>query len=132
MIIPDSKIKFICGLSNGESLVEGKGILSNETGGDSPWWKLQKYIKDNNLTINSFGLWVGDRHYNLPSNSPKFKGEVPISYNCYRKIATDALSGEEVKEHYICAEAKYPTYKVQLWIDELDDNKCWLNILPIS
>lgn len=129
MELPESNVKFVCGLSNGESLVEGKGILAIVKGEDSPWWKLQKYIKDNSLTVNSFGLWTGDRHYNLPSKTPKFGGEIPVSYNCYRKVATDSMVGEEIKEHYVCAEAIYPDHKVQLWIDELDTNKMWLNFL---
>jgi hypothetical protein len=61
MELPESNVKFVCGLSNGESLVEGKGILAIVKGEDSPWWKLQKYLKERDLTINSFGLWTGDR-----------------------------------------------------------------------
>ena len=128
MTIPESKIQFVCGLSNGETLVEGKGVLSKVEGEDSPWWKLQNYLKENNLTINSFNLWVGDRHYNLPSVNPKFGGETPKAYNCFRKYASDGVSGVENVEHYICAEAIYEDFTVQLWIDEQDTNKMWCNI----
>ena len=130
MEVPESKIQFVCGLSNGESLVEGRGKLARIPGEDSPWHKLQNYLKDNNLTINSFNLWVGDRHYNLPSVNPKFKGLVPKAYNCFRKMAYDAMAGgNENAEHYICAEAIYEDYKLQIWIDEQDTNKSWINIV---
>ena len=128
MKIPESKIKFICGLSNGETLIEGKGVLSKVKGGLSPWWKLQEYLKDKDLKIHSFNLWIGDRHYNLPSFKPKFGGEVPIAYNCFRKMASNVMGGDESVEHYICAEAIYEDYKVQIWIDEVDQNKMWINI----
>ena len=131
MELPESNVKFVCGLSNGESLVEGKGILAIVKGEDSPWWKLQKYLKERDLTINSFGLWTGDRHYNLPSKTTKFSGEIPISYNCFRKVSTDALIGGELKEHYVCAEAIYDNYKIQLWIDELEGLKSWVNIVNL-
>ena len=133
MQIPESKIQFVCGLSNGESLIEGKGILSIIKGEDSPWNKLQKYIKNSNLIINSFNLWVGDRHFNLPSINPKFGGKSPVSYNCFRKLGFDAVTGaEEIKENYICAEAIYDTYKIQIWIDEQDTNKSWINIVEVN
>lgn len=129
MEIPESKIKYICGLSNGETLTEGKGVLVKKKGEPSSWWKLQDYLKENDLTIHSFNLWVGDRHYNLPSISPKFGGEIPLSYNCYRKYAGDVLVGSGNVEHYICAEAIYEDYKVQVWIDEQDYNKAWVNVV---
>jgi hypothetical protein len=130
--LPESHIRFVAGLSNGETLVEGRGKLERVDGGLAPWHKLQAYIKENNLTINSFGLWIGDRHYNLPSMKPKFGGEIPLGYHCSRKFSADAsLVGGSV-EHpsiYICAEAIYEDYKVQLWIDEQDDNKVWVNLV---
>lgn len=127
MEIPKSNVKFVCGLSNGETLVEGRGVL--ETNGEnSSWWKLQDYIKERNLSIQSFGLWTGDRHYNLPSVSPKFRGQAPISYNCFRRYSQSILMGQGNVEHYICAEAIYEGYKLQIWIDEQDTNKMWCNI----
>lgn len=128
-MIPESKIKFVCGLSNGEDLVEGKGVLSIVPGEDSPWWKLQKYIKDNDLKITSFYLAYGDRHFVLPSISPKFGGESPLSYNCYRRYEGDVLGSGDNYEHYCVAEALYPTFKVQLWVDEREGMKSWINIV---
>ena len=130
MEIPKSNIQFVCGLSNGESLVEGKGILSQIKGEDSPWNKLQNYLKERDLKITSLNLWVGDRHYNLPSVNPKFGGLIPESFNCYRKYSSDMGAGNKnIVEHYICAEAIYPAYTVQLWINEQDTNKSWVNII---
>lgn len=131
-MIPESKIKFVCGLSNGEDLVEGKGILSKVEGEDSPWWKLQEYIKENQLSINSFYLSLGDRHFVLPSIKPKFGGESPIGYNCFRKYSGDVLGTGHDFEHYAVAEAIYEDYKVQLWVDEKEGEKSWVNIMSTT
>lgn len=128
-MIPDSKTRFVCGLSNGEDLTEGKGILEITPGEDSPWWKLQSYIKENNLKITSFYITYGDRHFILPSISPKFGGEPPIDYNCFRRYSGDVLGTGDKYEHYIVAEAFYPDYKVQLWVDEKGVEKSWVNII---
>jgi len=131
LTIENTGSKWIAGLSNGETLVEGKDKVAHIKGEDSPWWKLQKYIKENKLTIHSFGIWVGDKHFNLPSIKPKFEGEVPLSYNCFRKVVSDVFTGENdtLKESYICAEAIYKDYKVQVWVDEKDTNKSWVNLI---
>lgn len=117
--------RWVAGLSNGETLIEGKGICIHDDTASS-WTRLQNYLKDNKLIITSFGLWVGDRHFNLPSNKPKFGGIAPLSYNCYRTWS-GVIGGS--KEEYICAEANYMDYKVQLFIDLDDNNKSWLNVI---
>lgn len=126
--LPDSKIKWVAGLSNGVTLVEGEGIVSNIPGEDSAWHKLQKYIKDNNLTVNSFYLSLGDKHFNLPSVKPKFGGMVPITYNCFRYVDTD-FATTTLYGLFKCAEAVYSDFKVQLYINEMDTNKSWVNIV---
>ena len=128
MKIPESEIKWIAGLSNGETLVEGKGKVARIKGEDSPWLKLQAYLKESGLKIHSFGLWINDRHYNLPSILPKFGGEVPLEYNCFRRYAEDSMCGGGNIEHYICAEAVYEKYRMQLWINENDHGKCWIDL----
>lgn len=129
MNISESKIKWIAGLSNGETLREGVGITSYIPGQKSPWWKLQDYLKDNSLTINSFYLSYKTRHYHLPSIEPKFGGKKPNSYNCFRKVRTDSLTGSsDNDELYICAEAIYDDYRLQLWIDEKNVNKVWVEV----
>lgn len=131
MKLPESKIKFVVGLSNGESLIEGEGLLVKE--GDSPWWKLQKYIKENDLEIRSMSLVsktkVGNRHYNLPNEKGKFSGLAPLGFNCFRHYASDGLSGDPSVEHYCVAEAFYQKFKVQLWVSEADPDKSWVNIV---
>ena len=122
--------KWVAGLSNGETLTEGQGLVTPDKESSS-WAKLQKYLLDNHLTINSFSLRVGDSHFNLPSNRPKFEGLVPLRYNCFRKFAGDTLGTGSDVEEYICAEAIYDTYKIQQWVDLRDHLKSWINILPI-
>jgi hypothetical protein len=132
MKIPESKTKWIAGLSDGTTVFEGKGIASKVAGEDSPWLKLQKHLKDNSLSINSLNIWIGDRHYNLPSNKPKFGGLVPNGYNFFRRFASDVMAGEENVEHYICIEAIYDSFKVQTYVDEIDNNKSWINIVEVA
>jgi len=124
----NTSVRWVAGLSNGETLVEGKGIVEQVKGEDSPWLKLQNYLKENDLTIQSLGLWADDRHFNLPSSKPKFGGQIPIGYNYSRVYRGDALSGNENSEHYIFVEAIYPGYKVQLWVDLMDTSKSWINV----
>ena len=132
-MIPEEKVKFVVGLSNGENLTEGKGILSKVAGEDSPWWKLQKYLKDNGLKITSMSLYcktkVGNRHYHLPNEKNKFNGEIPIGYNCFRLFSGDVLGTGQDYEHYTCMEAIYPEFKVQLYVSEKDPDKCHVNIV---
>jgi len=130
MKLKESKLNWIAGLSNGETLIEGEGVVSRIDGELSPWWKLQAYLKEKDLTINSFYLARGGRHFNLPSINPKFGGEKPVGYNCFRRVRSDGLAGDTSNdEFYTCAEAIYEDFTVQLWIDEQDTNKSWVNII---
>ena len=135
MVLPESKIKFKVGLSNGENLIENEGILLKVKGEDSPWWKLQKYLEDNDLEIRSMSLVsktdVGNRHYNLPNEKNKFNGLVPLGFNCFRHYSSDVVVGEGNVEHYAVAEAIYPKFKVQLIVSEVDNDKCWVNIVNL-
>lgn len=128
MKIENTSSRWVAGLSNGETVVEGKGIAERIEGQDSPWWKLQTYLEQNNLQITSLGIWINDRHYNLPSNKPKFGGEIPLRYNFFRKVSVDYLTGSDDYEHYICVEAIYDTYKIQMYVDENDTNKMWISV----
>lgn len=127
-----SKIQWIVGLSNGETLIENEGVVSYIAGELSPWHKLQKYIKENELAITSLSLVsktsVGNRHYNLPNSSQKFGGMVPVSYNCCTYVDTDFLSNK-LYGLYKVAEAIYEDFKVQLYVSELDADKSWINIV---
>jgi len=135
-MLPEEKVKFVVGLSNGEHLTEGEGVLSKVRGEDSPWWKLQHYLEDNDLEIRSMSLYsktkVGNRHYHLPNENNKFKGEVPKAYNCFRRYSGDVLVNNARYEHYTVMEAIYDDYKVQLWVSEIDNDKCWVNMIIID
>lgn len=135
-MLPKEKVKFVVGLSNGEVLTEGKGILEKVPGEDSPWWKLQKYLLQNKLEIKSMSLYsktkTGNRHYHLPNEANKFNGEVPIAYNCFRMYAGDVLVNNARYEHYTVMEAHYEDYKVQLWVSEIDPDKCWVNLVKLE
>jgi hypothetical protein len=132
-MIPKEKVRFTVGLSNGEILTEGEGILARIPGEDSPWWKLQHYLVEKDLKITSMSLYskteIGNRHYHLPNDTNKFDGEIPIGYNCFRKYSGDVLVGSGHYEHYTCMEAFYKDFKVQLWVSEKDPDKCWVNIV---
>jgi len=133
MELPEAKVNFIVGLSNGESLMEGEGILAKIAGELSPWHKLENYLQEKDLSIKSLSLIskteVGNRHYHLPNEKGKFGGEVPIGYRCFRRGAIDGLMSEQSYELYTCAEAIYQDYKVQLYVSEIDPDKCWVNIV---
>jgi len=133
MVLPENKIQFVVGLSNGENLIEGEGILSIIEGEDSPWKKLQKYLKDKDLEIRSMSLYskteVGNRHYHLPTQTPKFKGEAPSGFKFFRWGAMEGLTRQELVEHYAVAEGIFEDYKVQLWVSELDPDKMWVNLV---
>jgi len=134
-MLPVEKVKFVVGLSNGEILTEGKGILEKD-GTLSPWHKLQAYLKDNDLEIRSMSLYsktkIGNRHYHLPNENNKFKGEVPKAYNCFRRYSGDVLVNNARYEHYTVMEAIYDDYKVQLWVSETDPDKCWVNLVKLE
>lgn len=117
--------RWVAGLSNGETLKENEGKCYADQNLSS-WARLQQYIKENNLAITSFGLWVGDRHFNLPSNKPKFGGVAPLSYDCHR--TWEGNMGEHGME-YIRAEAKYVGFTIQLFVDLNDTNKSWINVI---
>lgn len=126
MTLPEPNTKWVAGLSNGETIVEGVGVAEKKKGELSPFLKLQEYIKEKSLTIQSLNIWVGGKHFNIPSANYRFDSEVPIRHNFFRRFASDA-GGENV-QHFACVEAIYPEYKLQLWVDENDTNKVWIAI----
>ena len=120
-------IRWVVGLSSGDTLVEDRGIVTSDAM-ESSWDKLQKHLQLNNLTITSMGLWVGDKHFDLPSNDPKSGGIAPISYNCFR-YHEDVMGFEEDIVDYIHADAIYENFTIQLWVNMADTNKCWVNFV---
>lgn len=131
--LKEERVKFVCGLSNGETLIEGQGVLSKD-GTDSPWWKLQKYLKNNNAEITSMSLVsktpVGNRHYHLPNGIHKFTGIeslTPKGYSFFRR--GESVNGNTLSGQYAVIEADYGEYKVQLWVSEIDPDKSWVNLV---
>lgn len=136
-------VKFKVSLSNGETFYEGKAPFEEIKGELSPFQRLIQYTVRNKCEITSLSLYVEKdgktRTFNLPSagKNPKFKEftvqkEKPIDFQVYRKLAQDFnivdknITGSEVVEWYTVAEAIYPTYRLQLWVDEVNPDNCWV------
>jgi hypothetical protein len=137
----DSKhnVLFQVSLSNGETFFEGKGEYQEIPGQLSPWQRLNKYLAENKLFITSLSLYTKDgRTFNLPSagKCPRFKffaeAQKPIDFNFFRAISREmTFIGQEAKEveisdWFTVAEAIYPDYKLQLWVDENNTRNSWV------
>lgn len=129
-------ILFKASLSNGETLIEDKGILRGDANG-SPWVKLQQYVADNGLTITSLSLFTKDgRTFNLPSmaENPRFKaaqGAQPVSYMVKRNMAANISRGGETmaSELFTVGVANYDGYRLEIWVDENNPRNSWSLIL---
>lgn len=134
------RLKWKVGLSDGNNYIEGIAPFDTVSGELSPWLKLQKYIKENNLTIKSLSLIElfpdarKNRTYNLPSagKNPKFRAfdiaSKPIDYKFFRMVAGDVTSNNNTKidTEFAVVEAIYETYSLQLWVDERNTRNCWV------
>jgi hypothetical protein len=127
-------VKWKISLSNGETFYEGKGKFKDISGLKSPFQRLLDYTLDTKTYITSLSLYTDDgKSFNLPSagKRPQFKEfsnlEKPLDYNICRKI-TRKISriGFETDEWFTVAEAIYPKYKLQLWVDEKNPKNCWV------
>lgn len=131
------KVKWQVSLSNGETFFEGKGKFISVSGELSPWQKLGQYLKDNNLSITSLGLYTDfGQHFNLPAmgNNPKFKEFkdilIPSEYKMHRKLSGEMVKGRTViKDWFTVIEAIYPDYKLQIWVDEKNIKNLWSLII---
>lgn len=139
------QVGFYAGLSNGETIYEGKGDwIDYQDGRSSPWQRLQTYLAENKVEIRSFGLYVFDageqypRTFNLPSlraNPEKirpnhaiaFNAPRPFDYHFFRGLTRkQGSSGEmEPESLYTVAEAIYQGAKMQIWVDEANTKNCW-------
>jgi len=137
-------VKFQVSLSNGETFFEGKGQFKEIAGEKSPFQKLIDYLVDHKVEITSLALYTDEgRKFNLPHAgknpkfSPQIKGEflLPIDFNLFRYVEQDmkATGGKTTDRKtvtlFTVAEAIYPDYKVQLWVDEHNHNNCRVLIL---
>lgn len=131
-------------LSNGETFFEGKGKFAEIPNEPSPWQKLIRYTAENRVLITSLSLITTDnRTFNLPSagKSPKFREfsllEAPIDYQVSRHIAREhdyndgKISGSETTDWFTVAEAIYPDYKLQVWVDEKNTKNSWVLVVKI-
>lgn len=140
---PENTCKWVAGLSNGETIIEGVGRFSEKEGELSSWQQLQSYIVKEDLRINSLKVRVyaesGNRDFNLPSNNPKFNGEVPIDFNCERLIRSSisnskfvaqnyTIKEEDITQKYIKIQAIFPSFIVSLLVDEFDTNQSWISV----
>lgn len=134
-------------LSNGETFYEGKGNYTQIKGELSPWNRLLKYTTENKLLITSLSLYTQDktekhpRTFNLPSagNQPKFKpfqqAEKPLDFRYGHYLAQDhkVMNNQVVESKatgwFAVIEAIYPTYKLQLWVDENNTRNTWVLVL---
>lgn len=133
----NSNVKWVCSLSNGQTLYEGKGDY--QEGGLSPWLKLKKYLEENReVFITSLSLYTDEGHrWNLPSagKQPKFreleKCEKPLKYTFFRKAGMDMDmgGGNRETERYAVIEASYKDYKIQVWVREEKPHASWSLIL---
>jgi len=129
----DHTCKWVVGLSNGETIIENMDRFLDIEGEPSSWQKLQTYLIQNNLQINSIKIrvysYTGNRDYNLPSTKPKFNSSIPIDYNYGRKVGIQINSIGEIvstEQKHIFIEAIYPEGNVRLYVDELNPVNCWV------
>lgn len=124
-------VLFRASLSNGETITEDRNITGDETG--SPWTKLVRYARDNNLTITSLALITpAGQTFNLPSagNNPKFKTAEtakPIGYAVKRTISRNLREdgSAEIDDHFTIATAQFETHQIEIWVDEKNPRNSW-------
>ena len=129
-------------LSNGETFYENKGIFVLIPGELSPWKRLLNYIVEHKVEITSLSLFTKDgRTFNLPSagKNPKFApfalAEKPIDYIFNRYLAREhevvdmKVVKTEATDWFAVIEAIYPTYKLQLWVDENNTRNSWVLVV---
>lgn len=135
------RVKWTVSLSNGETFFEGLGKFADIPNEPSPWQRLIAYTINKKAEITSLALFVGqdpkERHYyHIPSvNNPRFKEfdalHKPLDYNVCRKMSRNIYGPQvTVTGWYTVAEAFYTTYKLQIWVDEMNPKNCWVLSIP--
>ncbi len=126
------RARWVAGLSNGETIMEGKGNFTEIKGRLSPWRRLDQYMMIKKVKMTSLSIHMDGRIYNLPSLNTENGGEQILSYNHYRRIIGDiSESGDtKLRKQYIGIEAVYKKYKLQILVDESGKNKsAWTNLI---
>ena len=139
----DVKARWLASLSDGSTAIEGVPPFDTIKGEDKSWPKLQKHLKDNNLTITGMRIQVTKdneavRTYVLPSIMPegakgKFRAKKyvsPLRYTVNR-IAEGRLSdgsGEIlITRTYLEVAAIYGLGGIlSIMVDELDGTDCYI------
>jgi len=141
------QVKWQVGLSNGETFFEGKGNFDYIDGAPSPWLRLFDYLAEKKCRITSLSLFTDTgQRWNLPSagNRPKFKAfyeaEVPVDFNCFRKLGEDKKGireGNELtvtetvsQDLFTVAQAEFENYFLEVWVNEANTKHAWTLILP--
>lgn len=132
-------VRFRVSLSNGDTLVEDKGILEEHDGELSAWNKLIKYRAEKKAKITSLSLFTEKgQTFNLPSSgrTPKFRAfdlaEQPFDYLMERKIGRNiAIADRKIKkvqisDHFTCAVALYKNFRLEIWVDEENPRNSWV------
>ncbi len=119
------------GLSNGDTIFEGKVGFEVIAGEVSPWQRLLNFLEMTGLEITSIQIKKHGNMYSLPSKVPKFGGEIPERYSYFRRAIVDINKENVVNTyHYMCVEAHYSDYVLQLWVDENRQSKgSWVTIV---
>lgn len=131
-------VKWYVSLSNGETFFEGKGDFRDFANMKSPWQRLIDYLIDHKVEITSLGLYTNSgKRFNLASagSSPKFKNfenaKKPIDYQVERSVAREmSMAGGDAKvvDFYTVARAIYPTYELQLWVNNFNPDISWVYV----
>lgn len=131
--------KWIASLSDGATFIEGVGNWWGDTTQHSPWFKLQKYLKKNNLHITGMRIQVwkpGEptKTYNLPSMRLTDSGQhdkfclrypiTPISYNYYRWSSSGGVDDTEF-DPYIEVQAVFEDFILSIIVCERTGNESW-------
>ena len=144
--LPNPQVLFIASLSNGQTIVEGKGEWCWADGLKSPWNRLVRYAAENELNITSISLFTtSGATFTMPpmGGKPRFKGytnqtpeETPIDFEVKRFLARDldvsiqnnvgSVDKTEIAEFYTIAEAIYKDFTLQLWVNELNTRNSWV------
>lgn len=146
----EHKINWTASLSNGASFFEGKGEFAELEGAKSPFQKLIDYTIDNQVEIRSFGLYCDKKVWMLPSLSPRYqigmldKELKPLGYNLFRYVDADLngnnadengtihIEKRDIKSWWTVAEAIYPDFKLQIWVNEFNVDVSRVHIVPIK
>ena len=134
------KTKWLASLSDGTTVIEGDPPFDFEPGEISPWQKLLKHIKNNDLSIT--GMRVQIERYGIPTmtiNLPSLRTDgmtgtherythikplLPIKFEHGRRI--ESTVGGSIDWSHLFISAVYEDYEVIVFVDEAEGNEAWV------